>query len=269
MIFGAEALAAWGTECRTVANLAVPGAGFEDLVIAAGLVADQPGLRVLYVGVDPWTFRFDSDRRWAQYATTYHDARRRLGLPSATRSLGGLDAVANLVNGQYFLSNLEALYDRGDESGADGPKEVAVDGSNLTDDERYFRPDGSQVASRGYLAAPPLPEGQIANGSVKIQPPYLDSRVTAEFETILARFHVRGVQVVLLLAPYHPKVLRCSSEKTCFALQIVETWVRDFARYNGYTVIGGYDPRPLGLGPEMFHDALHMDALGIPALTPH
>lgn len=259
MLFGREKLAFLGGECNSVANLAVSGAGFEDFVTAAGLIANKPSLKAVYVGIDPWAIRFGSDARYTQFESAYRDGRRLLGLTTKEQH-AHWNKLANLVNGQYLRRNLEVLREG---YAAESIKEVHPGWTNVTDIENVLQPDGSLIYSRHYAAAPPPPDGQVGNGSTKIQPPYVDAHVAAEFQQVLDVLHSRGAQVVLLLAPYHPKVMRCDSQKACAALKAVEEWAHALAERNGYQLIGSFDARQYGIGAELFHDELHMDVKAI------
>lgn len=263
MIFGRDALAQLGEHCDSLANLAVSGAGFEDFVTAAGLIADKPSLGSVYVGLDPWTLRFNADARWTQFEALYRQGRQALGLPALPGG-NGWERLTNLLNAQYLRRNLELLSVGSTETPI---KAVAAGRANVAETENIVLPDGSLVYSRAYQSRPPPPEAQIPNGSTKIQPPYLDPRTTAEFERVLERLSARGARIVLLLAPYHPKVMRCESDKACEAIRVVEAWARDLAGRRGYGLIGSYDPRRFGLGADMFHDELHMDAAAVARLA--
>jgi hypothetical protein len=266
MPFGREQLEILGSDCRSVANLAVNGAGFEDLVTAAGLIADKPALKAVFIGIDPWLLRYGADARYTQFEAAYHAGRQRLGL--AVKQQGShWESAANLVNGQYLWRNVTFLAQG---QAVDAIKEINADWSNVAENENVLRPDGSLVYSRLYRSAPPPPDGQVGNGSTKIQPPYLDARVAAEFEQIAERLRSRGAQITLLLTPYHPKVMRCESEKACAAIKAVEDWARELADRRGYRIMGSFDARRFGLGPEHFHDELHMNgAATSPPRTPH
>ncbi len=264
MVFGIEQLRMFESGCRSVANLGVNGAGFEDFVTAAGLIAEKPLPKAVYVGVDPWALRFNADARWTGFERVYHSSRRRLGL-SDKEQQHGWDAFANLLNGQYLLANINSVTSGHTEIPI---KAVEPDGANVLADENVLLPDGSLVYSQKYKSPRPVPDDRIGNGATKIQPPYLDPRVTAEFEYVLNGLSARGIRIVLLLAPYHPKVMRCQSPKACAALTAVEEWARDLAQRHGYQIIGSFDPRRFGIGPELFHDELHMDAAAIKYLVP-
>lgn len=263
MIFGQHALAQLGEHCDSLANVAVSGGAFEDFITAAGLIADKPLLDAVYVGVDPWTLRFNADVHWIPFGAAYRQGRERLGLP-AIQNHSSWEQLTNLVNGQYLRRNLEQLYAGKAKATI---KAVAPGRTNLADDENILLPDGSVVYSRAYEAKPPPHDAQVPNGSIKIQPPYLDPRTASEFEQALERLQARGARIVLLLGPYHPKVMRCESEKACEAIRVVEAWARNLAARHGYGTIGSFDPRRMGLGPEMFHDELHMRSDAIPKLA--
>jgi hypothetical protein len=263
-LFGINQLRILGSDCSSVVNLAVNGAGFEDFVTAAGLIADKPLLKTVYVGVDPWALRYGADARWTGFERIYYSSRRRLNLPDNTRERG-LEAFTNLFNGQYLLANLNVIT----VGRVKIPfKNLMPEGAGAKATANLLQSDGSVVYAKKQDSLLPLPEEKIGNGSAKIQPPFLEGRATADFESILYLLSKRGVRVVLLLAPYHPKVLRCQSQKACSALIAVEEWVRGLALRHGYQVIGSFDPRRLGVSSEFFRDDLHMEAEAIKYLVP-
>lgn len=264
MIFGQRELTELGGDCLQTANLAVSGAGFEDFVTALGLIADKPGLKTLYAGIDPWLLRFGADARYTQFSAIYRGSRSRLGLSDRDRQ-GGWERWANLINGQYFLSNLRLIADG--KAALPEIKQVAPGRTNVKDNERILLPDGSQIPSRRYTDAPSPPDAQVGKGSDKIMPPYIEAGAADEFSRILDRLQARGVNIVFLLAPYHPKVMTCLSQKACAAMRQVEAWVRAQAAQRNGRVIGSFDPRPFGMGPELFHDDKHMRAEAIGLLA--
>jgi hypothetical protein len=266
MTLGRRQLAELGFDCPMLANLAVSGAGFEDVQALAGQLANKAAGATLFLGIDPWTLRANADLRYKEVPHAYAQGRARLGLGTAAVDQGGAEKLTNLLNGQYLWANLRHVL-----SGERPLAVVEVAGGQAGDHDTITNPDGSQTYSRAYRAAPPPADAAVGNGSTKIARPYVDSAVAGEFEQVVAYFQDRGARVVLVLTPYHPKVFTCGSAKVCEALAEVERWARALAARRGLTVVGGFDPRPFGLGREYFHDDLHLDVSGIGHLAgaPH
>jgi hypothetical protein len=262
MPFGLTEMKHLGAQCSSLANIAVSGAGFEDFVTAAGLLVDKPKIETIFIGVDPWAFRRDADIRYTEFEKLLDSGRRRLGLAPRRAKLN-IELYVNLINGQYFMQNLRALFSTRSQI---EPKVVLSGGTNLAASDNVTRPDGSLFYSRSYRARLPVAYNLVGNGSVKIQWPFIDPAIGDEFERILALFSDRGTEIVFLIPPYHPKVFLCRSAKACEAMTTVEAWLRALAERRGYKVIGSFDPNSYGIGPDYFYDQLHMDMSAVPLL---
>ena len=60
------------------------------------------------------------------------------------------------------------------------------------------------------------------DGSWGIQKPFVDPGLMRELEHVFTLLKQRGVQVVIVLNPYHPYVWTCVSAITCDALRTRE-----------------------------------------------
>jgi len=264
MLIGRKEMSDLGLRCPSLSNLGVSGAGFEDLVTMANQLHGKLHGAIILLSVDPWTLKTRSDLRYLEEITAYAEGRRRLGLaddPSADDSLR--QKLANLVNGQYFLRNINFL--TGPESRT-GVIAVNSEGTNISDVDSVIRSDGSRQRSRAERATKPLPDIQVGRGNYKISPPYLDPTITSDFETVLEYFESEGARLVLFMAPYHPKVMRCESTSACAAIKSVSDWVRALADRRNLPLVGGFDPRPFGLQASDFSDDLHMTETAFPRL---
>jgi hypothetical protein len=119
-----------------------------------------------------------------------------------------------------------------------------------------FNPDGT------YLYAVKVPDRlapgtPVPDGSWGIEKPFIDPAVVAELEQVFTLLKKRGIQVALVLNPYHPEVFKCASAITCEALPIVEAAVRDLAQRLGLRVIGS-DPARYGFAGSDFRDEAHV-----------
>jgi hypothetical protein len=248
-------------KCQEVINLAVSGATFEDFVTAAGRVANNAHARHVFVGLHPWSFRAEADKRWTEEEQAYVEAREFFGLPKVKISgIGDVARFRNLINGAYLIRNLEELW-RNVLKGA-GPLSVKSS-TEATDTEDIYMRTGRLVYSRSYLSDKPMPLNNIGTGEYKIGAPIFNAAAITEFERILEILNNRGIMVDFFLMPYHPKVLACGKPLVCEALKTIEALVRETARRHGIAVIGGYDPRPFGFQPEDFLDEMHLSAAAL------
>lgn len=244
--------------CRALVNLAVSGGGYEDLITQLGVLADRGDIRTLYVGVAPWLLRRGADIRWSDLSREYQAARQRLELPAVDTGSALAERLANLVNGRYFLRNLEHVQKVGWRRPKDVLKAAQADFANIAADEALTMPDGSHRYSRSYLATKPPPPSALSDGGYKIAQPYVEPAVMRELEAALSVFVRRGVHVTFVLSPYHPAVMSCGNPRVCSAFGEVEDAVAALSRRLGGDVLGGYDGRRFGLTNDDFYDEMHL-----------
>jgi hypothetical protein len=244
--------------CRSLVNITESAATFEDLLTQIGELADHPGLRRLYVGVAPWMLRRGADARWTEERMALQHACTRLGLDASRYRLALTDRLKllhNAINSDYLWRNLQSLPDR---------KALIVAAAQADDADRVMLPDGSFWYSRLYLLAHAPRQQSEGDGSYKIAQPYVSAAVLEELGTALTVLTRRGVQVVFLLAPYHPSVMGCRQPQVCEAMTAVTVAVRELASRIGAQVLGSYDPALSDLSWRDFYDDMHIsaDALG-------
>lgn len=237
-------------ECRQLINLAVSGGGIEDALTQLAAIAERRA-KTVFIGVPPWFFNYGTDSRWSLLEADYHRARTFFGLAEqpATPPLAKL---ANLVNADYFRVNLKYL--RAGRPLAEGNYRDAP--ALPSPDVNLFRPDGSleySLADRAYARD----HMQSGCGDYKVKPPFLQQKAADDFAVALRRLEAMDIRPVLVLAPYHPLVWGCPGD-TPKALLTVEAFTRKLAGDNGWTVIGSYDAKALGLTGADFDDVMHM-----------
>ena len=245
--------------CRKTVNLAVSGGGYEDFVIMAWAAVLNPHAWRLIVEVSPWALRFDADPRWMGEKDSYRFTRAFFGLPPRARDDDGGAKLRNLFNAEYLRRNLEYAWRQGRNFAAPPPiVEASATGAELPDGDARFLPDGVYLYPRRWMAAVPPPIGRVGVGTYKMTKPFRDAATVAEVERVVAALTARGLVVEFLLTPYHPKVLECSRAYVCEAFVEVAATVRDIARRQGLALVGGYDPRPMGLTHDNFFDDMHI-----------
>ena len=257
-----ETMPALGKVCRKVTNLAVSRGAFEDLVAAAGKVAANPHARRLFIGVQSWGFRRAADDGWSEEPDAYLRARAMFHLKAEPNAHAGASAkLQNLINGEYLLRNLEAVWDSGI-GHSPFPPIVAIgpDGQAPGDKDEIFCPDGRLQYSRSAVAKIPMPVAAVGEGSYKLSPtvPAFDPAVAAEYRSIAEMLKERGIVTEYILMPFHPKIWECAKPFVCATLTTVERDLRSLAQQQGAKVLGSFDPRKLGLDWRSFMDDMHL-----------
>lgn len=249
--------------CGSLTNLWVIQGTLEDMATMLAAVIDKPQVRKVFVGVSPWLFKWSANSGWTENAEAYARARARFGLSRVATGDAGLHGLANLLNFKYFQANIRSVL-------AQGGRRPALraaadeDAANLAAADNVMRPDGSMKMSRVYRAGHPQDWALVSDGSFMIKQPMLQPHAVADLQTMLSALRHRGIDVTLVLAPYHPKVFECRNGAVCAALAQAEATARGLAeRIGGVDVLGGYDPRPYGLSNGDFYDDMHLTEAGL------
>ena len=244
-------------------NAGVSGAGLDDMLAVYALydtTTRRP--RRVVLNLDPWsTDRDDDAPAWGRIASAHSAMRRRLGdaePPWRTGSAVRMSALRRLAAPEYF--RLAVLSFR--KYGSSGIRFVVTD--RAQNDEKTKAPDGTLVWSR----IPPEKTEQLASDYVRRMrrgtAPY-DGRHTAELperarllEQFIRYLRAQGIQVDLLLVPFHPVVFAEFARRPLNPLVDAAARAREIARHTGASVVGDYDPNPASATAADFFDESHM-----------
>lgn len=217
----------------------------------------------LIIAADPWLF-FDSDAalNYRSDDNLYREfLSRRLGYE--VEFVAEDDSVRQkaLVSFAYFQENL--IYHFTDHS-ADARPVILPD--QLLDYEYDIRnADGTQWYMESFRNTPQadVDVSALVLTGVDYAQLYgytqVDARLAQEFEDFLAYAESRGVQVTLLLTPFHPiywDKLRTDPDYT--GVMEAEKALRAMAQRCGVEVYGSYDPAAANCTNEDFYDGLHI-----------
>ena len=249
--------------CTSSINLGVSGGSLEDIIVLSDAILRAPKEpKLVLIGVDPWTLKFNMDGRYVIYRDNLVRAAKGMGISKWVRAESGWDKLAkNLFNSEYLLLSIKRLLEEG--PGVLTPRNPfrnIVSLKELDYNIGRAKPtvlaDGTLLYAKHILAqtAPQLPPkmtGYKIGGDA-----YHDNAVLV-FEMLLDRFKNKGVQVGILLTPYHHNVFQESQGRAAQQMQAVTDKVRDIGRRHGVPVYGSYNPRDLGCGPDAFYDFMH------------
>jgi hypothetical protein len=264
--------------CERLLNLGVSGAAIEDVLVYSRVVLDAWQMpERMYLALDPWMLQLGKDARYGVFEEDYRAMLDEL----ETRGAGGVSyrerLAMNLLNAEYFRASAEVLW----ESGFDlGPRE-AEGHAWRADDESAFRSVPAFDFSHGYERPVWLADGSFAYSTAQLEAKLrrvralktggggykLGNDVTgsdaidddtvelvAKLITLLGK---RGIEVSILLMPYHPTVFEGAADGPLHTIVAVEERLRQLAANHGVAMYGSYDPRRLGCSPEWFHDDMH------------
>jgi hypothetical protein len=237
--------------------------GFRNSAVSSAILTDLIAVYQMYVekdmepekliiGVDPWVFNaaYESDR-WRSIAPFY----RRYYRESIQLANSFLWKGSQLISLTYFQSSWKKI------PALIMGKEEQWTVNQPLNPQSTRMPDGSLIYGAKKRATTveeakrkaignTLKEGGVKNFSA------IDSTLWDEFsEFVLAR-SASGVEVELILIPYHPEYY----SKTMYqeAIIAVEKRLQLFA--NGYDIQikGGYNPKEQGVTEDDFYDGLHL-----------
>lgn len=228
-----------------VLNLAVSGATVEDDVAIASMATRKFRPATLVIGADPWLFNAASGPlRWRAFAPEYRTA---LTADDPVPAVLAADApqepgpLARAANALYENVNRVRIA-AGDDAPAPTDK---------------LRRDGTRVYNTEYAHKSQRDmEREFGKWLAYEMSPYVFSAARkAQFERLLQRYG-KQYRIVLVLAPYHPKLYRRMQQEHAIHLDL-EPQFRDLARRYGLDIAGSYDPAVSACGEAEFYDAIH------------
>ena len=253
---------------QSFVNAGVSGAGLDDILAVYALydtVTRRP--RRVVLNLDPWTINPDlSALAWGPLLASHTTMLRRLGDSTppwrvwlATR----LATFKKIEAPEYFRLSVFSFR----RYGPSGIRFVVTDREQNA--EKTKTPNGTLV----WLYIPPEETERRARdyirGMRRGNAPYngRDGDELPERARLLEQFvrylRQEGIQVDLLLVPFHPIVHDEFARRPRNPLLRAESRYRDMARRTGARVVGGYDPAKAGATAADFFDESHLqpDAL--------
>ena len=248
-------------------NAGVAGAGLDDVLAVYALydTASRRPRRVV-LNLDPWTTDRDDDApAWGRIASAHSAMLRHLGHAAPWwRTEGGVrvSTLRRLATPEYFRLAVFSFR----KYGPSGIRFVVTD--RAQNDEKTKSPDGTLVWSRNA----PEQAGQLAldylrhmrrgtapyNGRLAVAPDR-----TRLLEQFVRYLRAQGIEVRLLLVPFHPAVFAEFARRGRNPLVDAAARAREMARRTGASVVGDYDPALASATAADFLDESHMrpDAL--------
>lgn len=220
----------------------------------------------IVIGFDPWLLRDDADAfdvrsDPALYATFLNE---KLGIETTEEKPDTEEKWTALFSPAYFQNNISYL--QRDRDGADKPKPVS--GNLYAQGTEVKRGDGSLLYAADFRNQTQEAINYSAlttcNFVLRLEGyPKLGTKMPQVFDKFFAYAKERGVNIVLLLAPFHPIVydhLVDDPEKYGGFME-TEPEIRRLAKKYDMKVFGSYNPYAIdGVTEADFYDGLHCTA---------
>jgi len=231
-------------------NLSVSGASVEDYIAFVPEAIKKVNSSTVYLGADPWLFNAVSGQnRWKSVEDLYGywsgvisrgeslgATRRYLESKSTDKGdLSWFQTLYHTVNQATYTTengNMESVAKKG------------YDGFHIYD--KLYAGKSQYDIERGFA--------DLLNYSMES---YVDDEASLQKYTSLIRFlQESGVQVVIVLSPYHPDLFqRIKREKPEFLK--VENAYRKIASDMNIPIVGSYDGALVGCDATEFYDGMH------------
>ena len=258
-----QALPAVGFPARSFVNAGVSGADLDDLLSVYALYDTVPRRpRRVVLNLDPWTvIRDPSPPAWGRLIASHTAIVRRLGDSTPqwrswlTTRVSGLKRMAAP---EYFRLAVYSIR----QCGPSGIRFLVADRADNA--EKTKTPDGTLIWPRRPPDTAALAVRDYVSRVRRGTAPYAgrDSDVLAARAPVLERFlrmlRQDGVDVDVLLVPFHPLVYAEFARGAHNATYDLDAWYRALARRTGANVVGGYDPAVAGATEADFFDELHL-----------
>ena len=260
MKIGSHAVKELRNGCERTLNLAASGGSYEDFVTMAAIIFKKQRPKKIYIGIGPWFFQFDSDSRYKRYEYAYTEARNYFGFKDQSIKTGFNAKLLNLVNGKYFLRNMDELANFDKLKNRSKVKNLFA----FREDPSILLPSGSLRSSakqRDILLNRKKPATNATQkdiGTYKMSMAEPNAILVQNFIKVLKILLSKNIKIHLLLLPYHPSVWACKNIAVCTWLNQAEAQVCNIASELKIKVIGSYRPTKDNLTWRDFVDDHHV-----------
>lgn len=255
------------TQCNSLLNLGVSGGSIEDISIFSYLILNNTKLpKKIFIGVDPWTLKFNMDARYGAYKEYYNKMNILLKESQASDDIFYITKLAkNLFNGEYLQHSIEELFKDAEKNTKINlfKKDIIYPKNQFSYQLGYKNavtlPDGSHVYSKKQILEfkNKNPHIKIGGGNYKISGRAYDHLALQYLAKIIQVYQKNGVEVNFILTPYHPNVFKKGNIKPVKHFRIVESVIKKFGQKNNLKVYGSFFPYNFGCKNKEFFDYMH------------
>jgi len=253
---------------RSFFNLSVGGANVRDHVATYALLRERGLLpRTLVLALDPWLLnRHGGTTWWVTLDAEYRRARmtflREPGGPIPA-GLALPERYIRVLSLQYFRFSLLVLGQdlrRGPSAPARARATRQLYGSDFIRwwDGSYAWPAETRRLTADEVRG--LARRYVTDGPPNYLDAYtrLDPDAGRELDALVDAVKRDGVELVLLLTPYHPDAYQRLLRSAPYRIVAdAEAHFRELARRRAVRLVGAYDPAVTGFGTGDFYDASH------------
>jgi len=249
-------------QCKNLINLGVSGGSLEDIFVFSNIILNKKILpEQVFIGIDPWTLKFNMDSRYLINKKYYILMLKYLNIENTIDIQYESKIIENLINKEYLLRSLDLIF-KEDERIFDFSKIQKV--TEKFDFDTGFNKavtlsDGSHVYNKSWIVKQKdnikkLPYG---GGDYKIGKKPFEQLAIDSLVKLLEFYKREKIKVNFLMTPYHPNVFKKGKTKVVEYMKIVEKKVFELSDKYDIEVYGSFFPKKLNCNENEFFDFMH------------
>lgn len=238
-------------------NHSMSGSSLEDYMAIIGLYESKGYLpKKVVIGVDPWIFNKNSTQiRWKSIGKYYKNVFGKIYGTKVEVDLSDNSKYLQLINLDYTTGNLTSLTTR-------NRKDKFFITDTIDIDDTIIEPDGA----KHYPFKSRFPRDidtqnsakMAANAPVYSLEMFYKLSNTQLFEDFIAYLQKNGIEVMLLLPPYHPITYNLLVKDPKYKIIMdVEMYLKNLASSRNLKISGSYDPINDKFSSVDFFDGAH------------
>ena len=243
-------------------NNSVSGATIEDIIAVYQIYKEENILpKKIIIATDPWIFNQNmGQNRWKSLDSEF--LKFTNGNKKEENSLLINRNFFELISLSYFQNSLKNIpnFVLDKKNPVSTEKKLNVSITKLTDGsiiygEKYRNATKKEIENRvtNYLQGKMYGIGDFNK---------LSPKLISLFNLLIKDMKNNKIQIVLFLAPYHPRVYDKVKIKYPLVLK-TEKYLLNFAKKNNIEIYGSFNPKKLNLTEDTFYDGMHSKEEGI------
>lgn len=246
--------------CPKLLNLGVSGGSLEDFFVFSDIVLTNYKMpKKIFIGIDPWTFKFKMDTRYLMQQSHYDNFLSTLnGQKKEHNSYSyKLSLFKNLFNLEYLLTSIKKIKSTFKTSQIEVPNESYTFENGYT--EALILKDGSHLYSSRDIKKfkNEIKTIKVGGGDYKISGEVYEAQALVLFEKFIQLLQKNGIEVNFILTPYHPNVFKEGVSKPITHIETMENLIIKLSDKHKVNLHGSYYPSKLGCDDNEFLDFMH------------
>lgn len=255
-------------QCKKVLNLGVSGGSIEDLSIYSYLILNNKTLpKKVFLGIDPWTLKFEMDSRYGLYEEYYNKMNSLLDVSGNGRQTSYIEkAILNLFNGEYLYYSLRSLVNKNKytiNTKEKNKKKIVFPKHTFSYEVGYEKAvilqDGSHVYEKSWIQEQKklITSIKKGGGDYKINGKDYNLKAVNYLNKIISLYQDNNIKVSIVMTPYHPNVFKMGETKVVKYFQSVSSKIYEIAMNNNIKVYGSFFSSNLNCKENEFFDFMH------------